>query len=153
MPLLYRWTTVEKAITALKKDAVAVPRWQHFLEHEGRFAKGTSWSLNPIQWQRDNPVCLVMERDALPNKVHAINGGRTFWLTKGMIDKNADPDAYKFESTEPDEEFVEGKIEDFRQHLVAVFMPTPNDELVDLAETFGVIIWNELPGVVVGMTP
>jgi hypothetical protein len=72
MTTLYRWTTVSKALTVLKTDVVAVPRWRHFLEHEQRFAQGTSWSKDPSKWQRENPVCLVMEASALPNAVHSI---------------------------------------------------------------------------------
>ena len=44
--------------------------------------------------------------------MHHINGNRTYLLTMGMDSTRCyDPNAYKFESEEPDEVFVEGTID------------------------------------------
>jgi hypothetical protein len=120
--LIYHWTSAAKALTAIKSGRLQARRWEHFIEGENRFARGTSWSLDPEQWRRDNEVCLVVSKDAVPNAIHAVNGNRTFWLTKGMTDSNYDPQAYKHEPTEPDEEFVEGAIEDLGKCLVAIYV-------------------------------
>lgn len=110
--MIYHWTSKEKAATAVKKLQLSARRWQHFLEHEQRFAKGSSWSEHPTLWQRDNEVCLVVDESKLQNRLHHINGNRTFLLTMGMDPgKNYDPNAYKYESTVPDEVFVEGSID------------------------------------------
>src|ERR1035437_1896758 len=118
--LVYHWTTLPKAMTALRTNKLQARRWQHYLEHEQRMARGTSWASDQFQWARENPVCFVSDLSKISNRVHSINGNRTFWLTKGMIDKNSDPDAYKHESTEPDEEFIEGTIQPLSDALVEI---------------------------------
>lgn len=110
--MIYHWTTLEKAATAVASGRLQARRWQHFLEHAQRYAKGSSWSRHPTQWKRDNPVCLVLDETKIANALHEINGNRTYLLTMGMDPgKCHDPNAYKLESTEPDEVFVEGAID------------------------------------------
>jgi hypothetical protein len=119
-PRIYHWTTASKAITALKTNRLQARRWQHYLEQEQRMTRGTSWATNPVQWARGNPVCFVADSLRIPNRIYSINGNRTFLLTKGMIDPLYDPNAYKFEPTEPDEEFVEGAIQSLSSVLIEI---------------------------------
>lgn len=110
--MIYHWTSKEKAATAVTTGRLQARRWNHFLEAEQRYAKGSSWSLNPTQWQRENEVCLVLDETKITNQMHHINGNRTYLLTMGMDSTRCyDPNAYKFESEEPDEVFVEGTID------------------------------------------
>lgn len=118
--LLYHWTTLAKTITALRTNRLQARRWAHYLEGEHRMARGTSWSSDQWQWSRDNPVCFVANKSAFTNSIHPINGNRTFLQTKGMVDPLYDPNAYKLESTEPDEEFVEGTVDPFSAVLVQI---------------------------------
>lgn len=119
-PLLYHWTTTPKAITALRSNRLQVRRWAHYLETQEKMVKGTSWSLDPWQWSRDNPICLVVARTRLSNPIHSINGNRVFLQTKGMINPLYDPRAYELEPTEPDEEFVEGTVKPLSAVLVEI---------------------------------
>jgi hypothetical protein len=60
-------------------------------------------------------------------------GSRTFWLTKGMVDRNADPQAYLMESTEIDEEFVEGRIIGIKAHLSGLMLPSKDASVMEAA--------------------
>ena len=118
--MLFHWTSIDKASTTVASGTLKARRWFHFLEREGRRAHGSSWSLDPIRWQRDNPICLVLNEALIANPIHHINGNRTYLLTMGMDpDACFDPHAYKLESESPDEAFIEGDV-DLRRALVRV---------------------------------
>jgi hypothetical protein len=117
---LYHWTTAERALKVFATDTFTQRRWKHFLEKESRFAQGTSWGLDDVRWQADHTVCFVIDTTHLLNNLHSVNGERTYLLTKAMINPVFDPNAYKYESTEVDEIFIEGAIENFGTFLVDI---------------------------------
>ena len=119
---LYHWTTSAKGLAALKNNRLQARRWAHYLENENLMVKGSSWSLDQWQWSRDNPICLVVDRAKLSNTIHSINGNRTYWQTKGMVDPLYDPDAYKEIPTDPDEEFIEGTVKPLSAVLTGVLV-------------------------------
>ena len=137
--MIYHWTTVSKAITAMKADRLQCRRWAHYIENQGKMVKGSSWSMNEWQWSRENPVCFVANRASFHNNIHSINGNRTYWQTKGMIDSLYDPNAYKLESSVPDEEFVEGTVRPLSGVLVRVLVrnisPYNLDRFQDYCDT------------------
>ena len=128
---IYHWTSLEKALTALNSDRLQARRWQHWIEAEGKMISGTSWSLNPWKWAAEYPVCLVADRDRIANCIHSINGSRTFWQTKGMIDSLYDSNAYLLEPSDPDEEFVEGTIRELSSALIGVLFRGLHQDDVD----------------------
>ena len=122
--MIYHWTNKEKAATAIKQNRLVARKWQHFLEKEQRFARGSSWSFCPKQWQGDNEVCLVIDETLIENRQHHLNGLRTYLLTQGMTKPNWDPNAYKYEPTTVDEVFIEGTV-DLSKCLLEVRILTP----------------------------
>lgn len=117
---LYHWTSVAVACRAIQRDALASRTWQHYIEGAGRFVRGTSWSRDPLQWKSDRQVCLVIDDSGIGNPIHHINGNRVYLQTQGMINPVADPECYKFEPTEPDEVFIEGRIHSLTSVLLEV---------------------------------
>lgn len=107
---IYHWTTLRTAILALTTDGLPARRWAHFLEAQDRFARGTSWGLDPYRWKADHSICLVIDDEAVTNTKHHVAGHRTYLLTQGKVNPVFDSDCWKLESTEVDEVFIEGKI-------------------------------------------
>jgi hypothetical protein len=50
-----------------------------------------------------------------------------------MVDRNADPQAYLMESTEIDEEFVEGRIIGIKAHLSGLMLPSKDASVMEAA--------------------
>lgn len=132
---LFHWTTAEKALVALRLDRLQSRRWKHFIESAQRMVQGSSWSFDPNRWSADNPVCLVIDACKLPNQRFSINGHRVFLQTQGMVQANFDPNAYLFESTDPDEEFVEGSVMNLRSLLID--LKTSDSDVRTQAERLG----------------
>jgi len=120
--LIYHWTTIGKAKTALRRDMLRARPWAHYIEAKKEMVHGTSWSRDPEKWRKDNQICLVMAKDDVINPIYSIPGSRTFWLTKGMTDSSADPKAYMLESEEIDEEFIKGTLTGLAARLIGVFL-------------------------------
>lgn len=118
--LLYHWTSLKQAITALKSDRLKAGRWAHYLETQDRMVRGSSWSFEKWRWSGENPICFVAKMSLLRNPVHHINGNRVFLQTKGLLEPVYDPNAYKLEATDPDEAFVEGTVSLFSSVLARV---------------------------------
>lgn len=122
---LYRWTTPVAATRMILQNVLKPRSWQHYIEGVDRYVQGTSWSRDPLRWKSDNQVCLVIDGSGITNPVHHINGNRVYLQTQGRINPNADPECYKFESTEPDESFIEGKIPNLALVLLEVRVASP----------------------------
>jgi hypothetical protein len=140
--LLYHWINFKKAATALKLNTLRARRWIHYIELEDRFAKGTSWSKEPTRWAIDDAVLLVADQSRLQNSIFSINGSRTYHQTRGILDPCHDPNTYKWESTEPDEEFVEGTILNLSQVLHGIYLPAIEDKSLFPLHT---LAWSPTP--------
>ena len=117
---IYHWCSYSRAMTALSRNKLQYRSWSHYLENEERFVKGTSWSFDSQRWKIDFPIRLSADISKIKNKIHSINGHRTYLLTKSMTNRLFDPNAYKLESTIPDEEFIEGTIQPLSDIIVEV---------------------------------
>jgi hypothetical protein len=135
---LYHWTSLSKAMTALKSDRLKARRWAHYLQVQDRMVKGSSWSFEKWRWSGESPICFVAQRSLLRNPIHHINGNRVFLQTKGILDLVYDPNAYKFESTDPDEAFVEGAVSPFSSVLASVLARHLRDEEFSALEEQGI---------------
>jgi hypothetical protein len=141
--MIYHWTDAKKALTALKNNKLQARRWAHYLENEKRFAKGTSWAKNATRWMLNEPnrVCFVADETKIANRIHSINGERTYLLTQGLTKKDRDPNAYRHVSSTPDEEFVEGAISPFIPVLTQIwFCDVTNTELLVLARKLDIAV-------------
>lgn len=134
--LIYHWTTTAKARTTLTANRLQARSWTHYIESVERLVRGTSWSDDPLRWRIDHPVCLVAEQQRISNPMHAINGRRTYLQTQAIVNPVADPNAYKLESTEPDEIFIEGPIGEFRTVLAELL--TDDEDLLARARALGI---------------
>ena len=56
-------------------------------------------------------MLIQIETEGLPNAIYPIPGHRTYLRTMGFLSSLHDPDAWKFESEEIDEFWIEGPID------------------------------------------
>ena len=138
---IFHWVKPVAALKALVTNALGQRRWQHFLEAEQRFAKGTSWGLDAQRWQNDESqtICFVADADAFQNQKHLIAGNRTYLLTQGKLKANWDPNAWQYESKEIDEVFVEGSIQNFQSAILhVIFKPDCDLSIIAAIEGAGI---------------
>jgi hypothetical protein len=139
---IFHWLTPVAALKAIATNTLGQRRWQHFLEAEQRFAKGTSWVMDSQRWQNDESqtICLVANSDAIQNQKHLISANRTYLLTQGKLKANFDPNAWQFESKDIDEVFVEGSIQNLRTALLQVlFKPSCTQSTLNAIEGAGLV--------------
>ena len=136
--LLYHWTTVSKAITAINRDSLQSRKWKHYIESEDKMFQGSSWCDDQYRWQSDNVVCFVIDRKMLKNQVYAINGNRVYLQTRGILNPSLyDPNAYKYEDTHTTEHFVVGSINNLRSIIVKII--TNDDTVIELAQSHNIV--------------
>ena len=139
---IFHWVTPVEALKALATNTLGQRRWQHFLEAEQRFAKGTSWGMDAQRWQNDDAqtICLVADSDAIQNQKHLIAANRTYLLTQGKLKANFDPNAWQYESKDIDEVFIEGSIQNLKSTMLHVlFKPDFSPSTIATIEVAGVI--------------
>lgn len=118
--IIYHWTTVKQALKALQSNKLVKRRWGHFIPEVGSIVKGTSWSVEHSKWQCDHKVCFMLDASKISNEKYHINGNQVYLRTQGIINKDFDPDAWKYESDIPDECFVVGDITSFKNSLIGM---------------------------------
>lgn len=118
--LLYHWTTIKQAKTALEKDSLKERRWKHFIPELDNLVSGTSWGINKTQWQSNHEVCLILDSEKISNQLFFINGNRTYVRTQGIVNPNFDPNAWQYESKSVDECFIIKSIDNLKNLLLDI---------------------------------
>jgi hypothetical protein len=97
------------------------PKWKHYIEEVDKIVIGISFALKldhiSTYYQ---PIRMVFNTNLLSSsfQTYKINSNRVYLQTQGIINKNTDPNAYKFESEVPDELFVEGIVSPLNKFLI-----------------------------------
>lgn len=115
-PFLFKWTSNKDFAETRRRDVMRPRRWTRFVEATGRLETGNSFTdLNHLKRWRlpEHDLLLVLDTSRLPNGVYPMNGNREHLRTLGLTKSYFDATAYLHESTEIDEFFVSGRIEQF----------------------------------------
>lgn len=137
-PVVFHYCTEGKLRSILKLDKI-VPRWQHYIESENTLVKGTSatW-LNDHISTKYQPIKLSLDTEKIHNDYYLINSNRTYLQTKALLDKRYDPEAYKYESEDPNEMFIVDVIQPLHDCLLDIQVVQKNIDVktMDIIEQY-----------------
>lgn len=123
--LIYHWTTFENALKSFENNVLKKRRWKHFIEEKQTLLSGTSWGFDRMKWKSNHEVCIVIDSESINNERYLINGNKVYLRTQGIINKNFDPNAWKYESDTIDECFIIGDIIDFKLAVKEILLSSP----------------------------
>lgn len=109
---LYKWVNGKQFQKYLDNKKLPVKRnYAHFIDEKKDFIKGNSFTdeKNINKWSGD--TLIKIDTTQIKNNIYPIPGNRTYLKTMGMINNNYDPNAYKYESEEIDEYWIEGTLD------------------------------------------
>jgi len=140
-PIVYHFLDNAKLKQILLKNILAPMRWKHYIESEDAFFSGISTALSDdknASFAFDRDAVLLLDREKIEHKFKTflINANRVYLQTKGLTDNNYDPEAYKFESTTPDELFIVGKLQPLSDYLLDIKLFKPTNEIAKLVDQY-----------------
>ena len=138
--VVYHFLDNVKLKTALLKNSLSPQRWKHYIESENAFFSGISLALplsDKLSATLDRDAVLILDRTKINKlKTFLINSNRVYLQTKGLVDHNYDPTAYKFESETPDELFVVDKLQPLNDYVVDIQLFKSNEMITKLVNDY-----------------
>ena len=133
----------EKKLNEILSKNEMKPKWKHYIESEKRIVVGSSFALSAKNLTVESvgyPIRLEFDSEKLIKnyKTFYLNGNRTYLQTMGILKPEVyDTTAYTFESTVPDELFVEGNISPLSDYLISIeILKTVSDETAKNIEKY-----------------